>query len=280
MFLFDSCTMNVMTSTEWKRVAAAVVARRAELGMKTAKELAERAQLTPRVIGDVENARRTNYGAGTKAQIEHALGWIPGSIDLVLQGEQPLAVGATENAFKFDRTGRRAQLGYQDAAADRILKLYLSAVGLTQLIKQEPATPQSVRDFADSLAEEILKVLGETVGPDALRALSAGFLRFADIAENHSDYNEEGADHDTDTKPASDADRPPASGTPRETREGEKTARVVHIKRDGLNEQQSSPETEPEELPEDAWAARKRDPRFKPDIPSADDIGEENQDDE
>ena len=31
-----------------------------------------------------------------------------------------------------------------------------------------------------------------------------------------------GSDHDTDTQPASDADRPPASGTPRETREGEK----------------------------------------------------------
>lgn len=79
--------------------------------------------------------------------------------------------------------------------------------------------------------------------------------------------------HDTD-QPASDADRPPASGTPREDDEGEKTARVVHIKRDGLNEQQSSPEAEPEERPEDAWAARTRDPRFKPDIPSADDIGE------
>lgn len=53
--------------------------------------------------------------------------------------------------------------------------------------------------------------------------------------------------HDTD-QPASDADRPPASGTPRETREGEKTSfgRVgqalsgVQDKPDGLNEQQSS----------------------------------------
>lgn len=84
--------------------------------------------------------------------------------------------------------------------------------------------------------------------------------------------------HDTDTKPASDADRPPASGTPRGAEQGEKTARVVHIKRDSLNDTESSPEAEPEplpeELPEEAWAARKRDPRFKPDIPSADDIGE------
>lgn len=49
--------------------------------------------------------------------------------------------------------------------------------------------------------------------------------------------------HDTDTQPASDADRPPASGTQGEDDKGENTARVVHIKRDGLNEQQSSPET-------------------------------------
>ncbi|GAA2376221.1 helix-turn-helix transcriptional regulator [Gordonia cholesterolivorans] len=47
--------------------------------------------------------------------------------------------------------------------------------------------------------------------------------------------------HDTDQL-ASDADRPPASGTPREDDKGEKTARVVHIKHDGLNEQQSSQE--------------------------------------
>lgn len=91
-----------------------------------------------------------------------------------------------------------------------------------------------------------------------------------------------GADHDT-TQPAHDtADRSPAAGASGETREGEKTARVVHIKRDSLNDTESSPETEPEPLPEerpeDAWAARKRDPRFKPDIPSSDNIGEESQD--
>ncbi|WFN91514.1 helix-turn-helix domain-containing protein [Gordonia sihwensis] len=40
-----------------------------------------------------------------------------------------------------------------------------------------------------------------------------------------------GADHDADTKPASDADRPPASGTPRETHQGKKN-NVMDLKPD------------------------------------------------
>lgn len=78
-----------MTDTEWKRLAALVVRRRVELGMKTTKSLADRAGLTARMLGDVENARRTNYSAGAKAQIENALRWADGSIDAVLTGGDP-----------------------------------------------------------------------------------------------------------------------------------------------------------------------------------------------
>ncbi len=53
--------------------------------MATAKALADATGLTPRVIGDIENARRTNYSVGTRAQIEQALEWSPGSIELVAQ---------------------------------------------------------------------------------------------------------------------------------------------------------------------------------------------------
>ncbi|OYN76850.1 hypothetical protein [Mycolicibacterium sphagni] len=78
-----------MTTNDWKRVADKVIARRVELGMLTTTALAKRANLTPRALGDVENARRTNYTQGTKAQIEYALDWVYGSIDDILAGHEP-----------------------------------------------------------------------------------------------------------------------------------------------------------------------------------------------
>lgn len=93
-----------MTGTDWKRVATEVVARRTALGMTTSKALADRAQLTTRVIGDIENARRTNYSQGTLAQIENALNWKPGSIELLLAGEDPVVAAVIR-----DRSGSPMQ---------------------------------------------------------------------------------------------------------------------------------------------------------------------------
>lgn len=93
-----------MTGTDWKRVATEVVARRTALGMTTSKALADKAQLTTRVIGDIENARRTNYSQGTLAQIENALSWKPGSIELILAGEDPVVAAVIR-----DRSGSPMQ---------------------------------------------------------------------------------------------------------------------------------------------------------------------------
>lgn len=86
-----------MTGTEWNRLAEQVIARRVSLGMKTTKAFAEAADLSARMVGDVENARRTNYSAGAKAQIENALRWRPGSIDLVLTGGEPTPIQLGDN---------------------------------------------------------------------------------------------------------------------------------------------------------------------------------------
>ena len=57
--------------------------------MVTTKALAEKAKLSPRMLGDVENGRRTNFSTGAKAQIEHALNWMYGSVDDILAGYNP-----------------------------------------------------------------------------------------------------------------------------------------------------------------------------------------------
>lgn len=89
MFPAVSRTIADMESDNRKRLGHAVVARRTDLGMRTTKALAELADLSPRMLGDVENGRRDNFSPGAKAQIERALQWEPGSIDAVLAGGDP-----------------------------------------------------------------------------------------------------------------------------------------------------------------------------------------------
>ena len=96
MFLDVSCTISGMAGTEWKRLGDLIVRRRIDLGMKTTKALAEASGLTSRMLGDIENARRTNYAAGTRAQIENALRWAPGSIGAILTGGDPTSLSAEE----------------------------------------------------------------------------------------------------------------------------------------------------------------------------------------
>ena len=101
MFLLVSCTIAVMESEDRKRLAQAVIARRVELGMKTTKALADKAGLSARMLGDVENGRRDNFSDGAKAQIERALRWDAGSIDDVLSGKSPAVSGSMQS-----RSGR------------------------------------------------------------------------------------------------------------------------------------------------------------------------------
>lgn len=84
--------MGNMDDEHRKRLGQEVIARRTELGMTTTKALADKAKLSPRMLGDVENGRRQNFSAGAKAQIEHALDWMYGSIDDVLAGAHPTVV--------------------------------------------------------------------------------------------------------------------------------------------------------------------------------------------
>lgn len=184
----------------------------------------------------------------------------------------------------FDRAG--IEFGYRPLAA----RAGLTPTRTHRLVRGGGTTDQAIQKVADALgvkASKVRELRGEPaveIDPFILPD-DAGRLNDTerDVVRRVVRALLDARDrHDAD-QPASDADRPPASGTPREDEQGEKTARVVHIKRDDLNEQQSSPEAEPEPLPEerpeDAWAARKRDPRFQPDIPISEDIGEESQDD-
>ena len=79
-----------MSETNAERLGHRVRLRRAQLRIHTAKALADRAHVTPRLVSDLEGGRRTNFSGSTKAAIEDVLLWEPGSIDITLTGGEPI----------------------------------------------------------------------------------------------------------------------------------------------------------------------------------------------
>jgi len=79
-----------MSSREdWRRVADAIIRRRAERGW-TQMDLAQRGPLSLDRVQSLEGAKRTSYRAGTIAAIERALEWEYGSVQAILSGGRPL----------------------------------------------------------------------------------------------------------------------------------------------------------------------------------------------
>lgn len=74
---------------DWQRLGQLVIARRIELGYKTREALLTDLGVSLRTLGDIESGRRDKYHRNTLAGLEHALRWLPGSIDAILDGGQP-----------------------------------------------------------------------------------------------------------------------------------------------------------------------------------------------
>lgn len=89
--------------------ARAVASRRIELGMRTAKQMAEKSGLSTRLISDIENGRKDNYALASLAAVDDALDWASGTSEHLLRtGEYPdretsiesAPVGMTWNDFE------------------------------------------------------------------------------------------------------------------------------------------------------------------------------------
>ena len=87
-------------SLDWNRLGRYVVRRRIELGW-SAKQLAEHAGMSPRLVGEIENGRRTSYSAKTVMALEGALLWQQGSVEDVLVGGEP-SLGVARNIRRED----------------------------------------------------------------------------------------------------------------------------------------------------------------------------------
>lgn len=73
----------------WVRLGEKVVAARVAKGWRTREQLAQVAGFSTRLLGDIENGRRTNYDRAYLAMLEQALGWAEGSVKQILDGREP-----------------------------------------------------------------------------------------------------------------------------------------------------------------------------------------------
>lgn len=65
-----------------------MVSRRIELGMRTREALADKIEISYRVLSDLENGKRS-FAPSTLAVVEQALDWQPGSAKRVVAGGEP-----------------------------------------------------------------------------------------------------------------------------------------------------------------------------------------------
>lgn len=70
---------------DWQRLGKRVTVERGRY-WRSRNAFARAAGISPRLLGDVEKGRRTNYSDATLAAIEAALGWEPGTCLRIVQG--------------------------------------------------------------------------------------------------------------------------------------------------------------------------------------------------
>lgn len=68
----------------WQRLGEAVRRTRISLGISSRDALAETAQVSKRVIADLESGARDNFSERVLSRIEETLGWTNGTIDLIV----------------------------------------------------------------------------------------------------------------------------------------------------------------------------------------------------
>ncbi len=121
--LVSTCCLRRGTIADvWDKVGRHVRARRNELRLTT-RQLADRAKVSARLLGDLENGRRDNYDDQTLLRVEHALRWVRGSIANTLGGAEPVPI--SDSVVE--------EIAQQLARDDFVLTTLLAQSGLPQV---------------------------------------------------------------------------------------------------------------------------------------------------
>lgn len=80
---------------DWRRLAQVAARRRAELDL-TQAQVAERGPLSLDRVQAIEGAKRKKYRLSTLLALERALAWDSGSVERVLDGNEPIPLGGVQ----------------------------------------------------------------------------------------------------------------------------------------------------------------------------------------
>jgi hypothetical protein len=150
----------IMTFVEWEKLAVAVRDRRRELGFRTREAFAEATDLSPRVLGDIENARRDNYDTKTIQKLEAALQWARGRVLDLLRGGLAEREASPEEPPELQTAEGIARYLYRD---DLPLVALLHRSGLredqifTLILRVRAIRERQHMELLTDVAEQILK---------------------------------------------------------------------------------------------------------------------------
>lgn len=91
--------MDQQPGQQWLRLGEIIRRTRIGLGISSRDALADTAQVSKRVIADLESGARDNFSERVLSRIEETLGWTSGTIDLIVTDPdfQPPEPGGTED---------------------------------------------------------------------------------------------------------------------------------------------------------------------------------------
>jgi len=149
-----------MANNAYARLNNLMQARRLELGMKTWRALADKAQIAYETLRAMRAGQ--NVAPGTIHAVEKALRWTPGSIETILAGGKPRIV-ADEGAARLEVTSAMTAQGTVELPA--LDDLPDDPVELARIAQRFLADSREHRRISEELyrqAEEILRRITET----------------------------------------------------------------------------------------------------------------------
>ena len=112
----------------WQRLGEMLLNRRVELTGDTNREaFARDAGLRySRSLFDIENGKRDNYSPAMLAQMEQVYRWAAGSIELVLQGGQPIELSDGHRSAALLSLKDRRYTGQTELVCEWVARWYLN----------------------------------------------------------------------------------------------------------------------------------------------------------
>jgi len=143
-----------MSDVHSKRLGQLVRARRKRLQMHTVADLAAAAQVSLRLVGDLETGRRNNFSEANKAAVENALAWQNGSIDDTLNGGDPIELDEAHIArVRGASLAASSSAGLFENLAHTALRLDLQKSdrrALTELLKTSKLKEETLEPLSGS----------------------------------------------------------------------------------------------------------------------------------